>query len=52
MLEYISVGLVFTIIGGVIGVATFHMNSKKNTKQETKEEVSSITKIDTKLDII
>ena len=52
MLEYISVGLVFTILGGVIGVATFYMNSKKNTKQETKEEVSSITKIDTKLDII
>lgn len=52
MLEYISVGLVFTIIGGVIGIATWNMNSKKNVKQETKEEVSNITKIDTKLDLI
>lgn len=52
MLEYVSVGLVFTIIGGVIGIATFNRGVKKDTKQETKEEVASITKIDTKLDII
>ena len=50
-MDSISVGLVFTIIGGIIGYATFYMNSKKNTKQETKEEVAT-TKIDTKLDII
>lgn len=51
-MDSISVGLVFTIIGSIIGYATFYMNSKKNTKQETKEEVATITKIDTKLDII
>jgi hypothetical protein len=51
-MDSISVGLVFTIIGGIIGYATFYMNSKRNTKQETKEEVATTTKIDTKLDII
>lgn len=48
----ISIGLVFTIIGGLIGYATFYMNSKKNTKQETKEEVATSTRLDTKLDMI
>ena len=42
----ISIGLVFTIIGGLIGYATFYMNSKKNTKQETKEEVATSTRLD------
>lgn len=28
-MDSISVGLVFTIIGGIIGYATFYMNSKK-----------------------
>ena len=32
-MDSISVGLVFTIIGGIIGYATFYMNSKRNTKQ-------------------
>ena len=48
----ISIGLIFTIIGGKIGYATFYMNSKKNTKQETKEEVAMSTKLETKLDMI
>ena len=48
----ISIGLVFTIIGGLIGYATFYRNSKKNTKQETKEEVATSTRLDTKLDMI
>lgn len=48
----ISIGLIFTIVGGIIGYATFYMNSKKNTKQETKEEVAMSTKLDTKLDMI
>lgn len=51
-MDSISVGLVFTIIGGIVGYATFYMNSKKNTKQETKEETSVITSIGTKLDLI
>lgn len=51
-MEYISIGLVFTILGGILGYATFFMNSKKNTKQETKEEVTTITSIGTKLDLI
>ena len=45
-MDSISVGLVFTIIGGIIGYATFYMNSKRNTKQETKEEVATTTKLD------
>lgn len=48
----ISIGLVFTIIGGVIGYATYLMNSRKNVKQETKEDVAMSTKLDTKLDMI
>ena len=48
----ISIGLIFIIIGGIIGYATFYMNSKKNTKQETKEEVAMSTKLETKLDMI
>ena len=48
----ISIGLIFTIIGGIIGYATLYMNSKKNTKQETKEEVAMSTKLETKLDMI
>lgn len=48
----ISIGLIFTALGGVIGYATFYMNSKKNTKQETKEDVAMTTKLDTKLDMI
>lgn len=51
-METISIGLVFTILGGILGYATFFMNSKKNTKQETKEEVTTITSIGTKLDLI
>lgn len=51
-MDSISVGLVFTIVGGIIGYATFYMNSKKNTKQETKEETTVITSIGTKLDLI
>ena len=48
----ISIGLVFTILGGIIGYATYLMNSKKNVKQETKEDVAMSTKLDTKLDMI
>ena len=48
----ISIGLVFTILGGVIGYATYLMNSKKIVKQETKEDVAMSTKIDTKVDMI
>ena len=51
-MEYISIGLVFTILGGIIGVGTFLMNSKKNAKQETKEDTTMITSIGTKLDLI
>ena len=51
-MDTIQIGLVFTIIGGIIGYATFYMNSKKNTKQETKEETTVITSIGTKLDLI
>lgn len=51
-MDMISIGLVFTIIGGIIGYATFFMNSKKNTKLETKEEVEITTKLDTKIDMI
>lgn len=51
-MDSISIGLVFTIIGGLIGYATFYMNSKKNAKQETKEEVEITTKLDTKIDMI
>lgn len=51
-MDNISIGLVFTMLGVIIGYATFYMNSKKNVKQDTKEEVSTTTKIDTKLDII
>jgi len=51
-MDMISIGLVFTIIGGLVGYATFYMNSKKNTKQETKEEVAITTKLDTKIDMI
>lgn len=51
-MENIPITLVFTILGGIIGYATFLMNSKKNTKQETKEETSAITSIGTKLDLI
>ena len=51
-MEYISIGLVFTIMGSIIGYATFFMNSKKNLKQETKEETTAITSIGTKLDLI
>ncbi len=48
----ISIGLVFTILGGIIGYATYLMNSRKNVKQETKEDVAMSTKLDTKLDMI
>lgn len=51
-MEYISIGLVFTILSGVIGVGTFLMNNKKNTQQETKEDTTIITSIGTKLDLI
>ena len=51
-MDNISVSLVFTILGGILGYATFNMNSKKNAKQETKEEVSIMTKLDTKLSLI
>lgn len=48
----IPVSLIFVILGGIVGYATFFMNSKKNTKQETKEEVTLMTKLDTKLNLI
>lgn len=51
-MDSISIGLVFTVLGGIVGYATFYMNSKKNTKQETKEETTVITSIGTKLDLI
>ena len=51
-MDNISIGLIFTILGGIIGYATFFSNSKKNTKQETKEETTAITSIGTKLDLI
>lgn len=49
---YTLIGLAFTILGGIIGYATFFMNSKKNTRQETKEDTAMITSIDTKLNLI
>ena len=51
-MENIPITLVFVIIGGIVGYATFFMNSKKNTKQETKEDTAMITSIDTKLNLI
>ncbi len=48
----VSIGLVVTLVNIVIAITTFLKNNKKETKQETKEEVASITKIDTKLDVI
>lgn len=51
-MENIPISLVFVIIGGIVGYATFFMNSKKNTKQETKEDTAMITSIDTKLNLI
>ena len=51
-MDNISIGLVFTILGSIVGYATFSMNSKKNTKQETKEDTTMITSIGTKLDLI
>lgn len=48
----VSIGLVVTIVNIAIAITTFLKNNKKETKQETKEEVASITKIDTKLDVI
>ena len=51
-METISIGLAFTILGGIIGVGSFLINNKKNTKQETKEDTTIITSIGTKLDLI
>lgn len=51
-MENIPITLVFTILGSIVGYATFSMNSRKNTKQETREETSAITSIGTKLDLI
>lgn len=51
-MENIPITLIFTVLGGIVGYATFSMNSRKNTKQETKEETSAITSIGTKLDLI
>ena len=48
----VLVTMVVTFLCGLIGYATFYMNSKKNTKQETKEEVATSTRLDTKLDMI
>lgn len=51
-MENIPISLVFVIIGGIVGYATYFMNNKKNTKQETKEDTAMITSIDTKLNLI
>lgn len=51
-METVSISLVIALIGGIVGYATFSMNSKKNTKQETKEDTTIITSIGTKLDLI
>lgn len=37
MIEYISIALVFTIIGGVIGLATFSRNKTKDDRNDGQQ---------------
>lgn len=45
MPEYVSIALVFTILGGVIGVATFSRNKAKDDKSEGRQDGQMLTEL-------
>lgn len=45
-METISIALICSIVGAVIGVATFSKNRTKDLKADTKEEAETRTKLD------
>lgn len=45
MTEYISIGLVFTIIGGIIGYASFARNKTKDDTAEGRQTGTMLTEL-------
>lgn len=51
-METISIALACSVIGAIVGIATFNSNKQKSIKQETKEESSTQTKVEMQLNYI
>lgn len=51
-METISIALACSVIGAIVGIATFNNNKQKSIKQETKEESSTQTKVEMQLNYI
>lgn len=45
MAEYISIGLLCTIVGGVIGVLTFSRNKSKDDRSEGRQDGQMLTEL-------
>ena len=45
-METVSIALICSIVGAIIGVATFSKNRTKDLKADTKEEAETRTKLD------
>ena len=45
MAEYIPIALVFTIVGGIIGYATFTRNKSKDDKSEGRQAGQMLTEL-------
>lgn len=45
-MDTISIGLICTLLGAIIGIATFSRNRDKDIKKDTKEDAATKAKID------
>ena len=45
MVEYVSIALLFTVIGGVIAIATFSRNKSKDDKSEGQQSGVILTEL-------
>lgn len=45
MTEYVSIALLFTVIGGVLGILTFSRNKTKDDKSEGRQNGQMLTEL-------
>lgn len=48
----VLIGLICTILGGILGYLSFRRNEKLDIKQDTKEDTKQKVELNTKLDIL
>lgn len=48
----VLIGLICTILGGILGYLSFRRNERQDIRQDTKEDTKTKVELDTKLNIL